>query len=66
MQHVDETLQGYGQRTTWGNSTVQGNPMHDYSAACGEWEEHKLPSPPTFKFFSLSCDGKVVTLQGLP
>lgn len=70
MQHVDKTLQGYAQRTAWRNSNVQGkpithrNPMHDYSAADGEWEEHKLPSPPTFKlFFSLSCDGNVVTLQ---
>jgi len=53
MQHVDKTLQGYGQRTAWGNSTVQGNPMHDCSAAGGGWEEHTLPSPPTF-FFSLS------------
>jgi hypothetical protein len=45
MQHVDKTLQGYGQRTALVNSTVQGkpitqgNPKHDYSAAGGEWEE---------------------------
>jgi hypothetical protein len=33
------------------------------SVAGGEWEEQKLPSPPPFNFFSLSCDGNVATLQ---
>jgi len=57
---VDKTLKGYGQRTAWGISTLQGkpitqgNPMHDYSAAGGKWKEHKLPSPSPFNFFSLS------------
>jgi hypothetical protein len=57
MQHVGKTLQKYGQRTAWGNSTVQGNqslrehPMYDYSAAGGEWEEHNYLSLLLLIFF---------------
>jgi hypothetical protein len=38
----------------WENQSLREHPMHDYSAVGGELEEHKLPSIPTFNFFSLS------------